>query len=202
MCVQVCPTGIDIRKGLQYECIGCAACIDGCNQVMDRMGYPRGLIRYSTTHALEQGLERRQMFARVLRPRVLIYSGILLMVIAAILTALALRTPFKADIIRDRMLGREVEDGLIENSYSLQLMNSTETAQRFSVSVSGIESAYIHGTAQFEVAPAGVRLVPLSVRIKSGAGQPGSNALRFQVQAQDLPGQSVDVKSTFFVPRR
>jgi cytochrome c oxidase accessory protein FixG len=202
ICVEVCPTGIDIRKGLQYECIGCAACIDGCNQVMDRMGYPRGLIRYSTTHALEQGLERRQMFARVLRPRVLIYSGILLMVIAAILTALALRTPFKADIIRDRMLGREVEDGLIENSYSLQLMNSTETAQRFSVSVSGIESAYIHGTAQFEVAPAGVRLVPLSVRIKSGAGQPGSNALRFQVQAQDLPGQSVDVKSTFFVPRR
>ena len=202
ICVEVCPTGIDIRKGLQYECIGCAACIDGCNQVMDRMGYARGLIRYSTTHAMEQGLERRQMFARVVRPRVLIYSGILLAVIAAILTTLALRTPFKADIIRDRMLGREVEDGLIENSYSLQLMNSTETAQRFSVSVSGISSAHIVGTAQFEVAPAAVRLVPLSVRVKPGDGQPGSNAVRFQVQAQDLPGQSVDVKSTFFVPRR
>ncbi len=83
ICVQVCPTGIDISNGLQYECIGCAACIDGCNQVMDKMGYARGLIRYSTEHAIERGLDQAQMMKRAFRPRVLVYSAILWLIIIA-----------------------------------------------------------------------------------------------------------------------
>src|SRR5438093_9415735 len=74
MCVQVCPTGIDIRKGLQYECIGCAACIDACDGVMDKVGKPRGLIRYATEHGLAAGLTTAQERKRVLRPRVLGYA--------------------------------------------------------------------------------------------------------------------------------
>jgi cytochrome c oxidase accessory protein FixG len=201
ICVEVCPTGIDIRKGLQYECIGCAACIDGCNQVMDRMSYPRGLIRYTTTRALEEGLDSRAVWRRVLRPRVLIYGAILLLVVTALATALALRTPFKADIIRDRMLSRVVEDGLIENSYGLQIMNSSEAARRFRVSVSGIDGVSLAGESEFEVGGAAVRRVPLSVRIEPGRGQAGSNPIRFSIQAVDSPGLSVEARSTFFIPR-
>jgi len=201
ICVEVCPTGIDIRKGLQYECIGCAACIDGCNQVMDRMNYPRGLIRYTTTRALENGLDKADTWRRVLRPRVLIYVLILTLIVAALGVSLALRTPFKADIIRDRMLSRIVEDGLIENSFGLQIMNSGEAARRFRVSVSGVEGIQLAGTTEFDVDGAAVRRVPLSVRLEPGLGQSGSNPIQFRVEAVDMPTQAVTARSTFFVPR-
>jgi cytochrome c oxidase accessory protein FixG len=201
ICVEVCPTGIDIRKGLQYECIGCAACIDGCNQVMDRMNYPRGLIRYTTTRALESGLDRAAIWKRVLRPRVLIYTAILTLITVSVAVTLALRTPFKADIIRDRMLSRIVEDGMIENSFGLQISNSSEAARRFRVSVTGVEGIRLAGTTEFEVGGAAVRRVPLSVRLEPGLGQPGSNPIRFEVEAADSPGQVVVARSTFFVPR-
>jgi cytochrome c oxidase accessory protein FixG len=201
ICVEVCPTGIDIRKGLQYECIGCAACIDGCNQVMDRMNYPRGLIRYTTTRALENGLDKADSWRRVLRPRVLIYVLILMLIVAALGVSLALRTPFKADIIRDRMLSRIVEDGLIENSFGLQIMNSGEGARRFRVSVSGVEGIQLAGTTEFDVDGAAVRRVPLSVRLEPGLGQSGSNPIQFRVEAVDMPTQAVTARSTFFVPR-
>src|ERR1051326_781176 len=132
ICVQVCPTGIDIRDGLQYECIGCAACIDGCDQVMDRMGYPRGLIRYSTTNAIEKGLTRRQMLARAVRPRVLIYSLILMALMVAMAAALWLRVPLKVDVIRDRgAMARDVGGGEVENVYRLQIMNTAEERRSF-----------------------------------------------------------------------
>jgi cytochrome c oxidase accessory protein FixG len=201
ICVQVCPTGIDIRKGLQYECIGCAACIDGCNQVMDKMNYPRGLIRYSTTHAIEQGLDSAAMWRRVIRPRVLIYGAILLAIVIALGSSIALRTPFRADVIRDRILGRIVEDGLIENSYSLQLINSAESIRRFKVSVSGLAGAQMAGDSEFEVGPAGVRMVPIRVRLEPGHAQAGSNMLQFDVEATDAPGLRVSAHSTFYVPR-
>src|SRR5690242_1554117 len=146
ICVQVCPTGIDIRNGLQYQCIGCAACIDGCDQVMDKMGYPRGLIRYSTQHAVEKKLDFRQTLRRALRPRVLVYSAILGGVICAAIAGLWLRVPLKVDVIRDRAaISREVEDGQIENVYRLQIMNTSESRRVFSIGVEGIASARLAG---------------------------------------------------------
>ncbi|MFO0985710.1 MAG: cytochrome c oxidase accessory protein CcoG, partial [Planctomycetota bacterium] len=201
ICVHVCPTGIDIRKGLQYECIGCAACIDGCNQVMDRMGYPRGLIRYTTTNALALKLDREAIVRRVLRPRVLVYSAILVAVTLAIFGHLALRAPVKADVIRDSALGREVEEGMIENGYRLQIINPTEHPRTFRVSVGGIDTIFIAGESQFEIGPAGVRMVPISVRVKPGHGAPGSNKVSFHVEAVDDAAVAVDTRSTFFVPR-
>ncbi len=110
ICVQVCPTGIDIRQGLQYECIGCAACIDGCDQVMDKMGYPRGLIRYSTETALEEKLDFAAILKRFVRPRTLVYTAILCAVVVAATVALVMRVPLKVDVIRDRgAMVREVE---------------------------------------------------------------------------------------------
>src|SRR4029078_6058452 len=112
ICVQVCPTGIDIRDGLQYECIGCAACIDGCDQVMDKMGYPRGLIRYSTENALKNHWDWHRIAARGWRPRVLAYAADSVSVAVAASVALFMRVPLKVDVIRARAsLAREVEGG-------------------------------------------------------------------------------------------
>ena len=116
LCVQVCPTGIDIRNGLQYECIGCGACADVCDTVMDKMGYAKGLVKYSTQNAMNQHWTQSQTLRHVLRPRVLVYSAILGAVVVAMLVSLTLRTPFKVDVVRDRgSLARIVSGGRIEN---------------------------------------------------------------------------------------
>ena len=201
LCVQVCPTGIDIRKGLQYECIGCAACIDACDKVMDKMNYPRGLIRYTSANALAENLTGEALVRRVARPRVFVYGAVLLAVTIALFSHLLLRAPIKLDAIPDRTLGREVAEGMIENSYRLQLINPTETARRFVVTVSGVESIFLVGETSFEIGPAGVRMVPVTVRTKPGNGRPGSNPIEFRVHAADDESVAATAKSTFFVPR-
>ena len=139
LCVQVCPTGIDIRKGLQYECIGCGACADVCDTVMDKMGYERGLVKYSTQNAITNHWTHKQMFKRILRPRVLIYSTVLLLLILGLLASLWFRTPFRVDVMRDSaVMGRLTDDGMLENVYRMQIMNGTEDNQHYQISVSGL----------------------------------------------------------------
>ncbi|HEX9181817.1 MAG TPA: cytochrome c oxidase accessory protein CcoG [Burkholderiales bacterium] len=200
ICVQVCPTGIDIREGLQYECIGCAACIDGCDQVMERVGYPKGLIRYSTTTALEQKLTRTQMFRRAFRPRVLIYSTILLAIIAATGVSLWLRVPLKVDVIRDRAaIAREVEGGAIENVYRLQLMNTQEDERYYYVVVSGLPGIHLATRGDFLVDGASSRMVTLRVRVGPGAVKQGTHPIQFHVSAAGVAGVEVHEKSVFIV---
>jgi len=202
ICVQVCPTGIDIRDGLQYECIGCAACIDGCNQVMDRMGYPRGLIRYSTTNAMERGLTRAGMLARAFRPRVLVYSALLLAIVAAAAVSLSLRVPLKVDVIRDRAaIAREVGDGEVENVYRLQIMNTTEQARMYEVQVEGLKEIHIAGNPAAEVPGATSRMVPVRIRVPAEREhvRPGTYPIRFTVHALEAPGEAVHEKSVFIV---
>ena len=130
LCVQVCPTGIDIRDGLQYECIACAACIDVCDQVMDKMGYDRGLIRYTTENALSGKP------SKVLRPRIFIYATLLIAVLVGIFVSLSNKTPLRADLIRDRnTLYREVDNGLVENIYKLKLINQDRVAHQYRVTI-------------------------------------------------------------------
>ncbi len=139
LCVQVCPTGIDIRKGLQYECIGCGACADVCDTVMDKMGYERGLVKYSTQNAITNHWTHKQMFKRILRPRVLIYSAVLLLLVVGLLASLWFRTPFRVDVMRDSaVMGRLTDDGMLENVYRLQIMNGTEETQHFRINVKGL----------------------------------------------------------------
>ena len=127
LCVQVCPTGIDIRNGLQYECIGCGACADVCDTVMDKMGYARGLVKYTTENAMKNKWTQAQTWRHVFRPRILIYTAILLAIVIAMLVSLTLRTPFKVNVLRDRgVMARIVSGGKIENVYQLQVMNATE----------------------------------------------------------------------------
>ena len=200
ICVQVCPTGIDIRDGLQYECIGCAACIDGCNQVMEKVGYPKGLIRYSTTHAMERKLTRAQMFRHAFRPRVLLYSAILGGIVIAAGVSLWQRVPLKVDVIRDRAaIAREVEGGSIENVYRLQIMNTDEEERYFYVVVSGLPGIYMPAQSQFAVDGASSRLVTVRVRVGPDAAKPGTYPIQFQVSAAGIAGVEVREKSVFIV---
>jgi cytochrome c oxidase accessory protein FixG len=185
ICVQVCPTGIDIRNGLQYECIGCAACIDGCDQVMEKLGRPKKLIRYSK--------------GRVLRPRVLVYSVILAAIAAALAASLYLRVPLKVDVIRDRAaIAREVEGGLIENVYRLQIMNTTEEARAFDINVSGLPGILVWGENITGVPAAETRMVPVRVRADA-ATAPGSHAIEFTVRALGVEGVEVRENAVFIV---
>jgi cytochrome c oxidase accessory protein FixG len=200
ICVQVCPTGIDIRDGLQYECIGCAACIDGCDRVMEKVGRPKGLIRYSTQHAMEQKLTRAQMFKRAFRPRVLVYSAILWTIVLAAGVALWQRVPLKVDVIRDRAaISREVEGGLIENVYRLQIMNTHEASRRFDIGVEGLPTASLAGEAAVVLEGAQARMVPIRVRVPAGALPAGTHRMHFVVQAREDAAVAVREKSVFIV---
>ena len=202
LCVQVCPTGIDIRKGLQYECIGCAACIDVCDDVMDKVGYARGLVRYSTQNAVANGWATKQILRRVARPRVLIYTGILLAVTVAMVTSLYLRTPLKVDVIRDRgALARMVEMGRIENVYRLQILNATEQLKTYRLVVRGLSGMVIVSDAVVTVQPTEVRSVAVTVQVPPNTAAPGSHPIFFEIAAETDPRMHVDVKSTFIIPR-
>ena len=201
ICVQVCPTGIDIRNGLQYECIGCSACIDACDEVMDKMSYPRGLIRYSTENALAKHYTPKEMVAHVMRPRVLLYSAILGMIILATAWGLGTRIPLKVDVIRDRAtLAREADDGRIENIYTLRIMNTEEAPRRYALSVSGLPGAEIIGERIVEVPAATTESVLVSVRVPPESGTKGANHIFFEIQAQNHDKVRVSEKASFMLP--
>ncbi|HEY8355513.1 MAG TPA: cytochrome c oxidase accessory protein CcoG [Methylophilaceae bacterium] len=206
LCVQVCPTGIDIRKGLQYECIGCGACADVCDGVMDKVGYARGLIRYTTENGMLHHWSRAEMLKRVLRPRVLIYSGILAFLVTAVIVSLALRIPFKADVIRDRgVMSRIVEGGLLENVYRMQLMNATERVQAYRISARGeedlrLKSPDLDAQAGITLQPAESRWITLYLQIPDGRLEPGSHRVWFDIEMMGSDKRREE-KSVFLVPR-
>lgn len=202
LCVQVCPTGIDIRKGLQYECIGCGACIDVCDEVMDKVGYPRGLVKYSTQNGIAQGWSTKQMVQRAFRPRVLVYTGILSAIMLAVAVSLFMRTPLKVDVIRDRgALARMVEQGRIENVFRLQIMNATESTQRYVITVSGLPGVMIASENEVEVLPTEVRSAAIRVQIPPDAATPGSHPIRFDIRSVGDSVSQVHEKAAFLVPR-
>jgi cytochrome c oxidase accessory protein FixG len=206
ICVQVCPTGIDIRQGLQYECIGCGACIDGCDGVMDRVGYPRGLIRYSTENALQNGWDSRRIWARVARPRVLVYGSILAAIVVAAMAALLQRAPVKVDVIRDRSsIAREVEGDRIENVYRLQVMNTLERPVVLFLEARGEESlGALEVLADLDpvvLEPLAMRSVSVRLRAKQGASR-GAKPIEFRIYTagRDSPTLDLREKSRFLVP--
>ena len=209
ICVQVCPTGIDIRNGLQYECIGCAACIDGCDQVMDKMGYAKGLIRYTTENALAKGYDTKTTWRRVFRLRTIVYSAVLLAVGSAAAVSLATRNPLKVDILRDRgALAREASPGVIENVYRVQIMNTDETARRFSIRAEGFPGLEVVGVEQpIDLGPAQSRVLPVRLRAPApdnvaSLTKAEPHPIEFVVRAIDDDKVVRHEKSTFIVPRQ
>jgi cytochrome c oxidase accessory protein FixG len=203
ICVQVCPTGIDIRKGLQYECIACGACIDGCNQVMDKMGYPKGLIRYTTQNALAGKYPERKLISRLFRPRVLIYTGILWAIIIGLGAALYQRSPVKLDALRDRgTLSRPVAGGKIENLYRLQILNTEERSRRFLMQVKAADGKALHIVSEANPVEVGAtQTLLIGVRVQGDPTQfaKGANKIEFSVSAADEPQVAARAKSTFIV---
>ena len=194
MCVQVCPTGIDIREGLQYECIACAACIDACDSVMDKVGYPRGLIRYSTERALEHKKYR------LIRPRTMVYTGVLATLAVLMVSLMALRTPVILDVIRDRnTLYRDVGRAGIENSYTIRVINKHNEPHDYVLSVRGIEGMEIGSETTFSLAGESVFTLPVSVTVPHEYAS-GGQVIVFQLDATDDSGISVTEESRFRGP--
>ncbi len=197
LCVQVCPTGIDIRDGLQYECIGCAACVDVCDQVMDKMNYPRGLVRYTTHNALENAEP-----VRLVRPRVVIYAALIIGVATAILVSLLGRTPLIVDVIRDRnALYREVPGAAIENVYQLRLMNMDNATHLYSIEALGLEGAQVVQPSEpVEVVAGGVETVVLRLQVPSAALSEPATQLQLQFEALDDARITRTEKTRFLGP--
>jgi len=201
VCVQVCPTGIDIRNGLQYECIGCGLCIDACNEIMAKMDYPPGLIRYATENSLAKQYTPGETLRHVFRPRILLYTGILLLIFAAFVYSLGTRIPLRVDVLRDRgVMSREVSDGLTENVYLLHIMNMQDTTRTFIVKPEGLEGIRMDGRNAFTVPPLQNVTEPINVRVPSGEGKPGANPIAFVIVDTENPDVRRDEKSTFFQP--
>jgi cytochrome c oxidase accessory protein FixG len=199
LCVQVCPTGIDIRDGLQYQCIGCSACVDVCDEVMDKMGYPRGLVRYTTENAMAGKA------AKILRPRVLLYGTLLLVLMAGFVYGVSARSPVGIDVIRDRnVLYRELPDGQVENVYTLKLTNRHTDARHFEISISGLEGAQLawQEGAYIEVPAGRVIEFPISVRMDPYRLTGASSEVIFQAQVVDRPELRNERSSRFVGPRR
>ncbi|OLQ94900.1 cytochrome c oxidase accessory protein CcoG [Vibrio ponticus] len=160
LCVQVCPTGIDIRDGLQYECINCGACIDACDQTMDRMGYEKGLINYTTEHRLSGHK------TKVMRPKLLGYGAVLLVIIGLFFAQIATVEPVGMNVLRDRnQLYRENGAGEIENTYTLKIINKTQQAQQYKLSVTGLDDVSWYGKQTIQVAPGEVLTLPMSLGV-------------------------------------
>jgi cytochrome c oxidase accessory protein FixG len=205
ICVEVCPTGIDIRRGLQYECIGCGLCSDGCNSIMDKMGYPRGLIRYSTQNAVANGYNALELRSHILRPRVLIYSVILTIVVLLLIVSLSVRSPLKVDIMHDRgTLAREVDGMFIENTYRFQLINTDEQSHRVRLIPSGLPGLEISSDDTIELP--GISTQLLIVRMRSGIAElqnkpAGAHKIQVYVESISHPGVAINDRATFFIPR-
>jgi len=195
VCVQVCPTGIDIRKGLQYECIACAACIDACDEVMDKVGYPRGLIRYDT----QSGLEGKRK--RVMRPRTLVYATLLALLATGFGYSITHRNLVGVDVLRDRnALYRERPDETVENVYNVKILNKDAKAHEFVITASGIPGIVVsYGSSTVWAGPGQVQGVPVRVRIPEDALEGGAD-IQVSIQATDAPELRATGKARFLAP--
>jgi cytochrome c oxidase accessory protein FixG len=196
LCVQVCPTGIDIRNGLQYQCVSCAGCVDVCDQVMDRMGYDRGLISYTTERALAGGK------TRLFRPRLFIYAALLLAIITAIGASVWLRVPVELDVIRDRMaLYRETSEGMIENVYTLRLINMDSHPHEFRIAMeSELPLTTREPLASVPLAAFEIREAPLTLSVDPVEITTSTSDVYFSVQASDQPELTARAESRFIGP--
>ncbi|MED5388543.1 MAG: cytochrome c oxidase accessory protein CcoG, partial [Pseudomonadota bacterium] len=197
LCVQVCPTGIDIRDGLQYECITCAACIDACDDVMDHVGKPRGLIRYTTENALEGKP------SRVIRPRLIGYGVVLLLMGTLFMVTLYNRVPLQVDVIRDRnQLFRTASSGHIENSYRLEILNMGQNADRYTLTLEGPEGLTMNNRTEFSIQPGQHLSLPVTVSYDPYMVEMASTPIWFTVTSLDDPDLEKRHESRFIAPRR
>jgi cytochrome c oxidase accessory protein FixG len=189
LCVQVCPTGIDIRNGLQYECINCGACVDACNGVMEKMNYEKGLISFTSEHRLSGGV------TDIIRPKLVGYAVVLIVMTGLLALEIATRVPLEVDIIRDRgALYRETNDGLIENVYTLKILNKSQSKTLYSVSIEGLSGHRYTGNEFATVEGGEAFSLPISVAIDESLLEESITSIRIRVTGTDSKGGSVEVE--------
>lgn len=198
LCVQVCPTGIDIRDGLQYQCINCALCIDACDAVMDKLASPRGLIRFASERELETGTRTSRHWKR---PRLAVYALVLGFFCTLGAWTLSQRSLLLVDVLRDRgALVRETPEGNYESAYTLKLMNLAEQSREFDVRVLGLPGIQVLGETRFTTVPGATTPIHLTVTVPGPAQGSGSQPIQFEIVARDDPGTRRLEKSTFVLP--
>jgi len=194
MCVHVCPTGIDIRDGLQIECIGCAACIDACDSIMEKMNYPKGLISYTTEHNLSG------QKTHLVRPRLIGYAVALLAMFCVFAWAVASRSLVELDVLKDRVLYRENEEGRIENVYTLKIMNKAQHAVTYLITADGLDDLVYEGKREIKAVAGEVLSLPVELSIEPEKLPSSTNEITFHLQAVDDPSIKTDAASRFIGP--
>ena len=197
VCVQVCPTGIDIRDGLQYRCIGCAACIDACDTIMDKMDYDRGLIRYTTENALK-GKGRHW-----LRPRLIGYVTALTVMASVFVWFLGHRSPMELEVLRDRnVLYRMAADNRVENIFTLKIANKDQQEHLFHIQVTGIDDIRLDSSSQVSIEAGSVAQQVVRVTVPKVSGAPTSRAIEFSISSDQLEVEPVISESRFMAPNQ
>ena len=193
LCVQVCPTGIDIRDGLQYECINCGACIDACNETMDKMGYDKDLISYTTEHKLAGHK------THIMRPKLIGYGIVMILMMGLFFAQIMTVEPMGLDVLRDRnQLSRINSTGLVENTYTLKIINKTQQKQNYHLSVSGLDGVTWYGSNSANVNPGEVFSLPISLGISADNLTAPITTIVFEIKNDDL--QVIKAESRFFKP--
>lgn len=195
-CVQVCPTGIDIREGLQYQCIACALCVDACNDIMEKMDYEKNLISYTTEHNL-QGRS-----THFFRPRAFGYGFAMILMVSSFIYTLSARDSIELDIMRDRSsLYQENFDGRIQNNYTLRIMNKTQEPVDYQVSVKGLEAMELIGSSELSLKAGEVKSVPVRILVSPEKLLLANNKVVFSVN-NPTAGVEVHEESRFIGPSK
>lgn len=190
LCVQVCPTGIDIRDGLQYECINCGACIDACDQTMEKIGYEKGLINYTTEHRLSG------QSTKIMRPKLIGYGAVLLLITGLFFVQIASVDPAGMNVLRDRsQLYRENSSGEIENTYTLKIINKTQQPQQYQLRVTGLKDVSWYGKQTVNVAPGEVLTLPMSLGVQQDNLSSSVSTIQFILS--DSEQFTISVESRF-----
>jgi cytochrome c oxidase accessory protein FixG len=198
ICVQVCPTGIDIRDGLQYDCIACGACIDACDEVMEKMGYPKQLIRYTTEHALNR------KHTRILRPRTVLYGGLLLLLFSGFIYSISQRVPLRIELLRDRnALYRTLDENHIENVYTLKILNMDSKDHSYRIRLEGIPGTELaEAMAMVAVRSGEIMSIPFPVKAKIAELAPGIHEFSVVLESIDTPALHARADTRFITPLR
>lgn len=195
LCVQVCPVGIDIRDGLQYECVTCAACIDACDEVMLKMGYPKGLISYTT----EEELAGRE--TKIIRPRLLGYFGVLAVMVVAFIIAVSGRVPLELEVLRDRhQLVKTNTDGTVENSYLIRIANMEQRANTYHLTLKNADGLQLASPSEYKLDAGEVRQYPITI-LANPQDLPNVSSMNIEVhiEALDNPGVEKTRESRFII---
>ena len=193
LCVEVCPAGIDIRNGMQYECINCGLCIDACDDTMEKFGYQKGLIKYASENQMAGGK------TNPFRLKLIGYGSLTVLLMVSMLTWLLQRTPIEVSVLRDRnALYRVNFEGLVENPYTLTIINKTQQLVHYRVAINGLAVATLQSPELTPVAAGQMKRIPVTV-VADGYDLPNKvNQLDFVITAQEDSRISSTISSVFY----